>query len=402
MTFSVRGNMLFVATHLPNSQRRIIGRALRFGTLVFIITFIVRAFFLESFTVTTGSMAPLLLGVHRKCDCPKCGFPVVVGVPPADVDPNLHWQVNCPNCGQGNLGLEKLPDRPGQWLLVDKIVYEWRSPRRWELVVFRGPSDTPYIKRVVGLPGESVQIKDGDVYINGEIARRPPDVNREMSFLIFDGRFQSPDNWVLEGTASIDKNQLLLKAGPTQRTAAVFKLPPPFANSSITDLIVYNGSRVNRMETVKDFRVVFQIDALQGTPSIWFECASQQTEFGLPLKSLSVDQISFDGAGIVPEQPSSLDGFAIHLGKVPPFRLTGPFQVPFTFGIRNGVAQISDVRLYRDTHYQSVGRHGIKSPYRLGSDEYFVLGDNSSVSDDSRMWPEPGVKRSAIIGRPLR
>ncbi|MEZ5950240.1 MAG: S26 family signal peptidase [Planctomycetaceae bacterium] len=39
--------------------------------------------------------------------------------------------------------------------------------------------------------------------------------------------------------------------------------------------------------------------------------------------------------------------------------------------------------------------------YRLGPDEYFVLGDNSAVSVDSRHWPEGSVTRSLLIGRPV-
>jgi len=47
-------------------------------------------------------------------------------------------------------------------------------------------------------------------------------------------------------------------------------------------------------------------------------------------------------------------------------------------------------------------RWGIDRPYRLGPDEYFVLGDNSPASDDSRSWPSgPGVPSEMLIGKPL-
>lgn len=57
----------------------------------------------------------------------------------------------------------------GDQLIVDKITYRFRDPKRFDIVVFpyRYEENTYYIKRIVGLPGETVQILDGYVYING-------------------------------------------------------------------------------------------------------------------------------------------------------------------------------------------------------------------------------------------
>ena len=54
-------------------------------------------------------------------------------------------------------------------LILDKISYHFRDPERYEIVVFppKYKENTYYIKRVIGLPGETVQIRDGDVYIDG-------------------------------------------------------------------------------------------------------------------------------------------------------------------------------------------------------------------------------------------
>lgn len=57
-----------------------------------------------------------------------------------------------------------------QYVLVDKLSYFLRDPRRGEAVILRFPGDpekTRYIKRVIGLPGETVKIKDSKIYING-------------------------------------------------------------------------------------------------------------------------------------------------------------------------------------------------------------------------------------------
>ncbi len=58
----------------------------------------------------------------------------------------------------------------GDNLIVDKLSYHFRDPERYEIIVFpyRYESDTYYIKRIVGMPGETIQIKEGYLYINGE------------------------------------------------------------------------------------------------------------------------------------------------------------------------------------------------------------------------------------------
>jgi signal peptidase I len=59
--------------------------------------------------------------------------------------------------------------RPGQRLVVDRSAFTIRLPRRWEVVVFRCPNraDELCVKRIVGLPGESVALIDGEVFVNG-------------------------------------------------------------------------------------------------------------------------------------------------------------------------------------------------------------------------------------------
>ena len=69
-------------------------------------------------------------------------------------------------------------ERHGDRILVNKFIYDLEEPERWDIVVFKKPSDpaTNYIKRLIGLPGEEVQVLNGDIYINGNIARKPPEI----------------------------------------------------------------------------------------------------------------------------------------------------------------------------------------------------------------------------------
>lgn len=56
----------------------------------------------------------------------------------------------------------------GDNLILDKLSYRFGDPERFDVVVFDQTEQDHYIKRVIGLPGETVQIIDGYVYINGE------------------------------------------------------------------------------------------------------------------------------------------------------------------------------------------------------------------------------------------
>ena len=99
----------------------------------------------------------------------------------------------------------------GDNLIVDKISYRFREPERFEIVVFpyQYEENTYYIKRIIGLPGETVQILDGSVYINGEkleehygnevmeeagIAAEPVTLGVDEYFVLGDNRNNSKDS----------------------------------------------------------------------------------------------------------------------------------------------------------------------------------------------------------------
>ena len=99
----------------------------------------------------------------------------------------------------------------GDNLLVDKLTYRFRDPKRYEIVVFpyKYEENTYYIKRIIGLPGETVQVKNGEVYIDGEIlgedygaeamedagiASEPIELGTDEYFVLGDNRNHSSDS----------------------------------------------------------------------------------------------------------------------------------------------------------------------------------------------------------------
>jgi signal peptidase I len=66
---------------------------------------------------------------------------------------------------------------PGDYVIVNKLAYRFNhTPQRGDVIVFKYPPDPdaiPYIKRVIGLPGDQVHIANGKVYINGQLMLEP-------------------------------------------------------------------------------------------------------------------------------------------------------------------------------------------------------------------------------------
>jgi signal peptidase I len=68
---------------------------------------------------------------------------------------------------------------PDQYVLIDKLTPHWAQYARGDIVVLKPPSQypdpdgIPFIKRVIGLPGDRVQLKDGKVYVNGTALDEP-------------------------------------------------------------------------------------------------------------------------------------------------------------------------------------------------------------------------------------
>ena len=100
----------------------------------------------------------------------------------------------------------------GDNLLVDKITYRFSEPKRFDIIVFpfQYDTDTYYIKRIIGMPGETVQIDyDGNIYINGSLleesygreviqnpgrAAEPITLGEDEYFVMGDNRNNSEDS----------------------------------------------------------------------------------------------------------------------------------------------------------------------------------------------------------------
>lgn len=421
----------------------------------------VRSFAVEGYIISTGSMAPFLLGYHKQVVCPECHFPFAVGIP-VEEGHDTSGPVACPNCGQQQIDLSHVPRNEGDQLLVQKFAYLFRQPKRWEVVVFQNPSQPTqaYVKRVIGLPGEEIQVRAGDVWINGELARKNLAEQRSTRMPICsdqhrpqgeeESRWKMDPGWTRRGKAlecTAGRSSSADGANDRDFRWVTYSGDALKRNGSQTingerelwpiDDYAYNGlNSPNQRYRVRDLMLAMQIELRSGRGEMAWSLSDGAQTFEVRLVAGDRElRLFLDGEEIT-EQRVKLNGtlwkkpwlvemslfdrqllFALD-GEVLFQRPLEPLVLPVKnggtaandsasgepakFGARDLHVSASHLTLYRDVYYtRGDARHGVNEPHRLGPDEYFFLGDNSPVSLDSRSWVDNVVSSKMLIGKPF-
>ena len=259
------------------------------------LAFVLRIFVVEAFKIPTGSMAPTLLGQHKSVKCPNCAWKFKTNY-------SLNY-VKCSNCFY-KIRISDYRKRGGNRILVNKFIYDFGKPERWDVTVFKYPfnevtclscgfsssqsmlcekcsnvvkkenyfkakinsikgsfgvgqyhkvvcksCDTVdailcnscgstnvhvvrknYIKRLIGLPEEKLQILNGDIYINDKIERKPEKVQEALWVQVFNSNYPAKQeivqNWEVKDEfwdVSAKQLQLQLPEGAEQKSYISFK-----------------------------------------------------------------------------------------------------------------------------------------------------------------------------------
>ena len=183
--------------------------------VAFILALVVRGFEAQAFVIPTGSMAPTLMDVTRKSPVPSVDS-CMRSMRRRKLNrrvPQLVRAGLCVNC-RYQARLDDQPSFKGDRILVSMFTYDLpylpasHDPERWDVVVFRYPEEpeVSYIKRLVGLPGETIRIYHGDIYVKNagsdklrwpgsRIGIRRPCKSRPTTIGIVPRRFAGHSEW---------------------------------------------------------------------------------------------------------------------------------------------------------------------------------------------------------------
>lgn len=326
----------------------------------------------------------------------------------------------------------------GEWVFVR---YTDAAPARQDLIVAQRHGDeTPIVKRVLGLPGESVQVSGGDVLVNTK--RLGASEPRPNWIPVFDSTTRRLEERFPAATAqkllwTFEPHGARLDARGVPRDAALGLLY--YRDAFQDDYLGPQGEVVRGTSSASDARIELSITLHDPMSQLriglseqgdTFQAIAQPDETGwcdvaitrrnaidardkaLVLATARVawplgiarwvtfenrdNQLRLMVAGAEPLVVTYKDNAlhpADHMGEGKSLGYRA------WFGGDSGRFDFGEVHVLRDLTYTDRGAFGVGAPCDLGPDEYFLLGDHSSQSRDSREWGP--IRANEIVGRPL-
>jgi len=364
-------------------------------TVAIIMAVVLKYFIVEAYKIPTGSMQPTLMG--------------------QPFDENRDGRVD------GGVF-----DR----ILVDKFSYHYRDPQRFEVVVFKYPLDRSknFVKRLWGLPGEQFRIARGDIWVRESdadkwsIPRRSQNVQREMWKAMDLGLAQGYPLWKADGDGAarwtIDERSIHAPGEGVARYVG-----HGGGTGSIVDTYLHGyppriREQINKFppepNPVGDLRLTASVKAEAGceTVVVEFDDGPYRHRFEIPgpgapagaaprLAFAPVVRGSGDPAGEITGEPwrmsagrtaeiavqniddlltLEIDGDVVCELEVPPVDVQ---RSAIRLAVEGGGATFEELHTFRDIYYKPGPN---ESEWAIPDEHYFMLGDNTQDSSDSRFW----------------
>jgi signal peptidase I len=340
-----------------------------------IMALVIRHFCVEAFKIPTSSMEPTLFGNHPS---------------------------------------EKIR---GDRILVNKFVYRFSEPRRWDVIVFKYPLDRTknFIKRLVGLPGERIRLWGGNLYVKAEtgdgprkwtLARKPPPVQEAIWQEIYPRCLdEDPGYWAPSDRAdyrafdgggelrALQGGEAWLFYRGTLRARrdrnVSYREQPPMGEIRLACKAAVDRGVFQVDLDLTDIRIRARMPAGEGGASLWIDGTRVAAS---PARLRPGRESSFAFENVDGVLRMALDGKVILEHRFDPGPTYSHIMRPtLRVGITGGEKlTVKDLKLFRDIFYLEEGRGILREQGGDGllipADSYFVLGDNCTSSKDSRLW----------------
>jgi signal peptidase I len=288
----------------------------------------------------------------------------------------------------------------GDHLLVERFSYVLRDPRRWEIAVFQFPlfRERLFVKRVVGLPGEHVEIKDGDIYVNGAIAKKPPLVQQTMWVERFPrASLVGRPRAINDGFQHVDDSpgswsrlsDVEMRCVPAQDAPSFASFTGAGAHPDLRGVFTATPAEhatVLARITSRGVPVTLSVVAADAATRSTFDVGGRVTELpdvraaaGAPVR---IEVCVADG-----EAWAVVDGRELARVDVPPPAKDRRNRLEI--GARGGAVNFRDAWVGHDIEYVSEGTVGA---WDVPADGFFFVGDNQEImqgrpaSYDGRLW----------------
>jgi len=390
--------------------------------------------------IASGSMAASFWGPSFRVTCGNCGFSFRCDAEREEFLPHDRRAV-CPNCANGNNPLtRKNRDRFGEQVKFDPGLLHHEALDRWDAVAFQTPgkSNRIGIKRIVGLPNEWIEIRHGDIYVDGRLLRKRLAVQRKLSVLVYEAAFR-PDRspwrpvsddsrWrptdtgfffdstkdsQIEAVDWLEYHNL-----PTEPLALGVQRPD---EAPIKDNLGYNQGISRQLNVLHDVMLScwvrlagagdLALTANHGNYPVEVLISARSHSMSVKINGQVLTQMQIPLPVSLPRKVEfslydrqcllAIDGRTLVNLPLPARPQREPGSCPFRIGAKDVRVWVSQLRIYRDTYY--LNDRGLALPWRLtrglGDDEYFLLGDNPPISADGRHWSPQGVDRKAMLGK---
>lgn len=370
-------------------------------------------------------MSPAFLGKYAQYECPQCTCQLRV-----TIDERIHRNANhtlwCPHC-QADLTERPFEVSKGDVCTIEPV----QTLRRWDVVAARAPhhADRVLIKRIVGLPGETISIRDGDVFADGRRLQKSLDTIRQMAVLVHDSNYDRsldrPTAWFAEQNSAWKwkVGQWHVEDESTALDNPLRFVPPVTAmtvastsTKKITDYNRFDPFTSRPLNYVGDILLTLQIE-LRGAADFRIAMNDGWHEWDFEVEETAGLRLRRDGAIVEEKQLAALEAdrylqlelatidgrmvigidskvvllanAASHLNRQIP-------QVPIQIFGNSDMAFVRAM-VHRDVYYVPYAAAS-DFRHRLEADEYFLLGDYGYASIDSRHDQIGAFQRTDVLG----